>query len=569
MGTTVVSVTNSVTAVGVTDDTTTVAASTVSGLAGLGLYAGAVNAVTDYGAAGNGSTDDTTALANAIAAVPSGGVLYLPPGKTFKITSPLTLASAITVWGYGATLHQTTTSKRGLVVTGSGVTVLGLTLTGANSTLTVRNSEDAIYAVGASEAAALTDLVVRDCTFALWGRSAVWGQYLHRFDWSGNRIQTIGSIGLGGYSIQQGTITRNRIDTVGTTTSTYGVLLSRATTDSLTTDPRSADIAVAQNTVRNVTYWDGLNTHGGQRISWTGNVIEGCYKGIELVPCPNSSAVDTFAPVGQTVCGNVIESGVTDGSVSSGIVLVGAGTVGSVTEAATGTIVGNRVKGHGLQSNNNDGAILVYLTQGVTVADNSLGEPSPMGIAVYHDNDGLTVSGNSIVDPWSSAVTTPAGIAVRNSYNVTMVGGNTVRRGSKSATYVLVDGVRVDGTTGCRTTLAWNDLVDATAPQYLAAGSLVIGAETVSADLGDADYTAQCGASPTTLYFGTTLTADRAVTLSTTNAYPGARFRITRTGLGSHTLAVGSVKTIGSATAAFVDVIYQAGAWRLAAYGTL
>lgn len=54
--------------------------------------------VTDYGAIGNGSADDTSALANAIAAADSagGGVVYLPEG-TYKTTSALTIDTTNTI----------------------------------------------------------------------------------------------------------------------------------------------------------------------------------------------------------------------------------------------------------------------------------------------------------------------------------------------------------------------------------------------------------------------------------------------------------------------------------------
>ncbi len=52
---------------------------------------GAVHNVKAYGAVGDGSTDDTTAINNAIAALgANGGVVYFPPG-TYKITSTIYL----------------------------------------------------------------------------------------------------------------------------------------------------------------------------------------------------------------------------------------------------------------------------------------------------------------------------------------------------------------------------------------------------------------------------------------------------------------------------------------------
>jgi hypothetical protein len=93
----------------------------------------------------------------------------------------------------------------------------------------------------------------------------------------------------------------------------------------------------------------------------------------------------------------------------------------------------------------------------------------------------------------------------------------------------------------------------------------------VSADRGDANVTLQAGVDAEEQRFATALGANRTVTLATTNVHPGAKFRIFRTGLGAFTLDVGGLKTIPSATAAFVDVEYDAegAAWRLTGYGTL
>lgn len=91
----------------------------------------------------------------------------------------------------------------------------------------------------------------------------------------------------------------------------------------------------------------------------------------------------------------------------------------------------------------------------------------------------------------------------------------------------------------------------------------------VSADRGDTSQTLTAGTDAPTQRWATTLTADRAITLSTTGAVNGDRFRVVRTGLGSFTLDVGGLKTIPSATAAWVDVEFDGSAWRLTGYGTL
>lgn len=64
-----------------------------------------------------------------------------------------------------------------------------------------------------------------------------------------------------------------------------------------------------------------------------------------------------------------------------------------------------------------------------------------------------------------------------------------------------------------------------------------------------------------------TLTANRLITLSTTNAYKGARFSITRTGAGAFNLDVGGLKNLITNT--WCEVTYDGSAWYLSKYGAL
>ena len=92
----------------------------------------------------------------------------------------------------------------------------------------------------------------------------------------------------------------------------------------------------------------------------------------------------------------------------------------------------------------------------------------------------------------------------------------------------------------------------------------------VSADRGDTSTTLTAGVDEQTQIWGSALTANRTVTLSTIGAKRGDTFRVVRTGLGAFTIDVGpGLKTIPSATAAFVDVAYNGTAWVLTGYGTL
>jgi hypothetical protein len=64
--------------------------------------------VIDYGAVGDGSTDDTASLQAVFNAVPSGGCIEFPPNKTFKTTSTLVMpptTSGVVIQGNGSTIR--------------------------------------------------------------------------------------------------------------------------------------------------------------------------------------------------------------------------------------------------------------------------------------------------------------------------------------------------------------------------------------------------------------------------------------------------------------------------------
>jgi hypothetical protein len=90
--------------------------------------------VTDCGAIGNGSTNDNTAFANAASYVGSGGVLLLPPGLNFKITS-LTATVSVVSAGTGATITAASDLGAGNALLDlNGRRVENLSLIGPNGT---------------------------------------------------------------------------------------------------------------------------------------------------------------------------------------------------------------------------------------------------------------------------------------------------------------------------------------------------------------------------------------------------------------------------------------------------
>jgi hypothetical protein len=69
-----------------------------------------LNAKSQYGATGNGSTDDTTAILSALNACPTGGVVYLPAG-TYVTSAPIIVPPTVTLLGsHGTHLDTISTS---------------------------------------------------------------------------------------------------------------------------------------------------------------------------------------------------------------------------------------------------------------------------------------------------------------------------------------------------------------------------------------------------------------------------------------------------------------------------
>lgn len=104
--------------------------------------------VKDYGALGNGSTDDTAAIAAAItAAEVSGGVVYFPPG-IYNISSPLTISTSGVIlrgaaewdWGNGGStinLDASWSGAAGVLINIGNATIENLSFSTVSATTSV------------------------------------------------------------------------------------------------------------------------------------------------------------------------------------------------------------------------------------------------------------------------------------------------------------------------------------------------------------------------------------------------------------------------------------------------
>ncbi len=381
--------------------------------------------------ADSGTTDNTTPFVNAIA---TGKNVYIPfvPGQYYKITNELTLANANQIiFSDGAEVRQATGNKAGFLITASDVEIRGLVIVGPDFANASSNNERGVSAVGADKDNFIAGIKVVDCKISIFGDYGIYLDFVEDFEITHNFVDSIFHAGIQGLHVRRGNIESNKVTNITGSSPAYGIVLTREANDSLVTKPRPTGITISNNIVDTVTNWEGIDVHSGENISIVGNTVRSCIAGIVATATDNGSAAETFASLNITIVGNVIDSGVTDGTVGIGIQHAGASANSTtITNYGTGCITGNTVIGHGIESSLTSGGISIQHTKGMSITGNTLIACSPIGIHIRRINEGFIVSGNSVIDSWTDTVLSPAGaygVYVESVLNVGYIGGNSFR----------------------------------------------------------------------------------------------------------------------------------------------
>lgn len=357
--------------------------------------------------------------------------------QTWTINAPVTVNKALTIQSARGGKVTTTGDVHAFIATASGVTFDKATIVGSGPA--TAGLQAAIRAVGTATTP-ITNLTVRDCDISGFRQYGIEGWHVTDFEFARNRIEDIGYAGIMVLSAQRGRITSNDIRNMvqpSPRVNSYGIAMSRDGGKTLEESPRSSDIVVFDNTVDGVPLWEGIDTHGGERLQILENRIFNTRVGVALVPGVNPSGVDTYAPRSIKVIGNIIDSTVQDGSRRQGVQVVGCATdVDNVVEYASALVKDNTITGHGTQNTNVQSGILLQVTRGSVVRGNELYECSPNAVHASHNNQGAIIENNLMVDTWTTDNAFTSCVYVSSLHQSLTIRGNIATRSTKTATKV-------------------------------------------------------------------------------------------------------------------------------------
>jgi hypothetical protein len=323
--------------------------------------------VRDYGAVGDGLTDDTAALQAVITAAEArgGGMVLFPPG-VYKTTYTLLFGSNLHLYGPGATINYATSQTDGTALVSRSYDGVGTCQHTIIEGLEIKTTSDKGNGIGLPKA---SDITVRDC----WG-TQIWH---HLVDMAGCSHIVVEDCYRDG-----GSNTGIQIDNLTATGGLYVENSDHTLTSAVVDSTHSHHIAIRNCTIRNNTA-GAIHLHrtGGYDLLIEGNLIEECKYGVLADASTDWSNI--------TIQGNTIrrDSGTTPAAADAGIKL----SCRCSTVIITNNIVDRYDYGIVIKQNDSTSPVL---TQGHVVANNTIRNCLTRGIAIDYCSG--TVSGNQL-----------------------------------------------------------------------------------------------------------------------------------------------------------------------------
>ena len=445
-----------------------------------------------------GAVAGNTQLTTLLDSLPSGAKVIIPPGAIIRLEAAVVLTKPVHFDGRGSKFNVIgTVSGFEIPAAASGSSFRDVRMQGFNPT-TYAAANKAFNFTGIP-AAWVDGVQFENVSCDGFGYGGFFGSHLKNSSFRNCKVTNSVYCGFQFLSPLNVTLWNPTIDTLqgllaNNYMQSYPIAWTRdATQASIVNYPNAENCTTWGGLIQN-TGWEGVDTHGGRNIRTIGTDIFGCFVGVAYVPCANNSGVDTWAPVNCLVAFCNIDSKVSDDSKGVGIKLIGAGGATARVEAASGQIIGNKIKGHGRGTNTIDGTadpsfvgggIQLYQTNAVKISDNEIIEPNPFGVALWYDNTACQIGANTVTDAWSASASVNAGaVGIRSTGNDISVGAVKLLRASKSATNVNKTGILISSNTTNTVNLTGGDELRLAETPFSGGNSGVVRAITNGIEIG-------------------------------------------------------------------------------------
>lgn len=342
--------------------------------------------VTDFGATGDGTTDDTSAVQ---AAFNSGATaVYFPKASSKYAVGQITVPTTVKhVFGPGVIRQRANNADIFIITSSTGCIFDGLFFEGNWSNgLALQPSSDN----NAIEAVTCSNIVVRNCYFKRIGFHAVWLKNCKDSVVTGNIIFECGpAIYLQGS--QQVSVANNVINQPITADTVFTIGIALESTDGHAYGINQ-NVTIQGNVVRNYKNAQGIMAHSGANISIVSNVVDQSILGISINPYNATDDCTRIQIVGNTVSSPTSLAGYSGGN--DGIICQAGGATPNITDV---TIAGNTVTNYNRAENAaGQGGIRVGYTKRVTISGNTITSAQRNGIVLTSAEEGIVITGNNI-----------------------------------------------------------------------------------------------------------------------------------------------------------------------------
>ena len=380
----------------------------------------------DYGAKGDGVTDDTAAIQAALnAGAGSGLVVVIPPTAAFyKVTAQLNISSHTTIYGYGATLKNTTTTPFIMLLAegASGalktdVSVFGLTVDCNGTVLNVLGS-----GIGAHYC---NNFRVQDCTVKNSWLQGIFLGVAGENCWIQNNLVTRAwgdGIHIGdqysGESLQYIYVTNNVVldcwdDGIGVTGSAHNVWVCDNVVDRVT-QAAGIDLSGCYNVVCARNYVANYGQIGIRLVRFNASIVYNVHVLDNIIgpPPANQAAINLYGPNNTTDATKKTVPIVVRGNTITGVTAANTYAV-FVTGAGAVTIEDNHFEGttNGVTLSGLTATALVGPVEDCRISNNRF-RGFATAIALSSGNNDFRTSGNTFIG-CTNLIPTPSGAYVQ------------------------------------------------------------------------------------------------------------------------------------------------------------